>query len=113
MAAAAKDVWELCESPPDGCDDVADLYHWSTNYDAGDGPFALFLDMIGWSDEELGMPAYGPTVRRLEGSRLESWDSRLGYLELDKLADALKQYADRPHDVRAFVDELMLAEGRD
>lgn len=92
------DVWELCENPPAGCADVADLYHWSTNYDAGKGPFTLFLDLIGYSDEHLGEPLYN--LR----------DASLGYVELDKLADALKQYADRPGDVREFVDALIEAE---
>ena len=36
----------------------------------------------------------------------------LGYLELDYLADALKEYADRPGDVMEFVNKLMEAESR-
>ena len=31
----------------------------------------------------------------------------IGYGVEAKLADALKQYADRPQDVRAWVDELL------
>lgn len=102
------DVWEFVEAAPKGVAAVADLWHWSTNYDAGDGPFALFLDMIGYSDEEFGMPLYGPTVKLMgELSRTGSWDALLGYVELGKLADALTQYADRPQEVRAWVDELL------
>ena len=33
----------------------------------------------------------------------------LGYLEIYLLAKALTEYASRPNDVRAFVDELMNA----
>jgi hypothetical protein len=93
------DVWELCEAPPSGCDGVADLYHWSTNYDAGKGPFTLFLDLIGFSADEYGESLY------VLGDA-----SGLGYVELGKLAVALTEYADRPHDVRAFVEALMEAE---
>lgn len=106
----AKDVWTLIEEAPVTLCNVAELYHWSTNYDAGDGPFALFLDMIGWSDEEFGQALYGPTVRYAENIRTGSWDERLGCVELAKLGAALTEYAVRPHDVRAFVDQLMRAE---
>lgn len=89
---------ELTETPPDGCSDVADLYDWSLNYDAGKGPFTLFCDLIGWSEDEIGETLYD----------LKS--ASLGYVELGKLADALTEYANRPHDVRAFVDALLVAE---
>lgn len=97
-----RDVWQLCEEPPQGCEAVADLYHWSTNYDAGCGPFSLFADLIGWSADELGQPIYS----------LDEAHRTLGYVELDKLGLALREYADRPHDVRGFVDELIAAESR-
>jgi hypothetical protein len=45
--------------------------------------------------------------RDVQYSPCSGYGKRRGYVELDKLADALKQYADRPTDVRAFVDELM------
>jgi hypothetical protein len=35
----------------------------------------------------------------------------LVYLELDKPAKALTEYADRPQDVRAWVDGLLELEG--
>src|SRR3954468_17678079 len=95
------DVWELCENAPQYCESVADLYHWSTNYDAGRGPMTLFLDLIGWSEDNIGEPLYSLK------------DASLGYLELDKLAKALGEYADRPTDVLSFVDELMRAESQD
>lgn len=99
METMDKDIWALLEeTAPDGCDEVQDLYSWSLNYDAGKGPFTLFLDMIGWTDDVLGMTLYDFASRSL------------GYLELGKLAQALTQYADRPHDVREYVDLLMDAE---
>lgn len=93
------DVWEFVEAAPDYCKATADLWHWSTNYDAGKGPVTMFLDLIGWSEDEVGEPLY-------------SFDfGTFGYLELDKLADALKEYTERPTDVRRWVDQLCALEG--
>lgn len=93
------DIWEMLEQDaPSGCDAVQDLYSWSLNYDAGKGPFTLFLDLIGYSFDEFGEALYSLT------------EASLGYLELDKLAKALTEYADRPQDVTGFVQTLMDAE---
>src|SRR4051794_38404383 len=55
MTQTHDDIWTLLEQDaPHGCESVQDLYSWSLNYDAGAGPFALFLDLIGWSTDELG-----------------------------------------------------------
>ena len=71
------------------------LYQWSTNFQSGEGPFTLFLDLIGWSSEQLG-------------ENLTEVDAaRLGYKELDLLADALKDYSDRPGDVMEYVQFLL------
>ena len=95
----ADDIWAMLESEaPDGCEAVQDLYSWSLNYDAGRGPFTLLMDLIGWSEENVGGPLYALD------------DASLGYLELSKLAAALSEYADRPHDVREYVDALRAAE---
>lgn len=88
------DVWQFTENAPDYVEATADLWHWSTNFDAGKGPVSLFLDIIGWSDDNLGEPIY------------DMREASLGYLEIDKLAAALSEYAKRPQDVRAWVDEL-------
>jgi hypothetical protein len=95
---APTDVWALLESPPEGCADIATLYSWSTNYDPGRGPFSLFVDLIGWSTDEIGEPIYN--LR----------ESSLGYIELRHLAEALSEYVERPHDVRGYVDRLIQAE---
>lgn len=94
-------TYELTENAPEYARAVADLYDWSMNFDAGKGPFSLFADLIGWSEDELGEPIYNLK------------DASLGYLELSKLADALKEYAENPSDVRRFVDELIAAESED
>lgn len=94
-----KDIWAMLEeAPPQGCEAVQDLYSWSLNYDAGTGPMTLFLDLIGWSEEEIGEPLYSLK------------DASLGYVELDKLARALTEYSDAPYPVREYVDQLMSAE---
>jgi hypothetical protein len=89
------DIWEFTEQAPDYAAKVADLWHWSTNYDAGKGPITLYLDLIGWSEDNIGETLFDLT------------SASLGYLELDKLAGALSEYTARPTDVRAWVDELM------
>jgi hypothetical protein len=94
-----EDVWQYTENAPEYASAVADLWHWSTNYDAGRGPVTLFLDLIGYSEDTFGEPIY-----QCVGSE------GLGYVELDKLAKALTQYADRPQDVRAWLDKLMTFE---
>lgn len=93
------DIWQLLEQDaPSGCSDVQDLYSWSLNHDAGTGPFTLFLDLIGWSEDEFGETFYD----------LKS--ASLGYVELSKLADALNEYTNSPNEVREYVDTLMEAE---
>lgn len=102
MNETTETIWDVLEeSAPDGCDAVQTLYSWSLNYDAGHGPFTLFVDLIGWSDENLGQPLYDLATMSL------------GYVELSYLAAALTEYADRPHDVSEYVDRLLDAETRD
>jgi len=111
------DVWQLIEDAPMNVWAVSDLYSWSTNYESGSGPFALFLDLIGWSDEEIGTPIYGPTVSTDwsagPGPGQSGWSDKLGYVELDKLGAALREYALNPRDVREYVDKLMQAEAEE
>lgn len=94
-------IWRLLEeAAPDGCDDVQDLFSWSLNYDSGQSPWDLFVDLIGWSAESYGRASFD----------LNEAHRTLGYVELSKLADALTQYSDRPQDVREYVDTLMSAD---
>jgi hypothetical protein len=97
-----KSVWDLLEEAPGGCDAVASLYQWSTNYDCGKGPFTLFIDLIGWSEDNIGNTIYD----------YRSLQRKLGFVELSKLADALTAYADRSHDVSDYVSALLEAEAR-
>ena len=99
MPSTHHDIWSFVDDAPEYADAVADLWHWSTNYDCGKGPITLFLDLIGWSEDTIGKPLYSLS------------NASLGYVELDKLAAALRQYADRPMDVRHWVDELLTFNG--
>jgi hypothetical protein len=53
--------------------------------------------MIGYSEEEHG---YNLCAEKMPS---------LGYLEIDMLAKALTEYADRPNDVYDFVEKMMNA----
>jgi hypothetical protein len=90
------DVWEALEDPTPAVAHTADLYHWSTNYDAGKGPFTLFLDLIGWSDEHIGQNLYDL-----------AFSVGLGYMELDKLGKALVEYSEAPSIVMEYVVLLL------
>lgn len=93
------DIWEMLEQDaPAGCAAVQDLYSWSLNFDAGYGPFTLFLDLIGWSEDNIGEALYSLDT------------ASLGYVELDKLGLALREYAESPQNVREYVDKLIEAE---
>jgi hypothetical protein len=80
---------------------VAALADWARN-ETYPTTFSLFLDLIGWSADEVGEPLYD--LRNLPGGSL-------GFLEIGKLADALGEYTKRPLDVRDWVNEFMAADG--
>lgn len=95
--------YELLENAPDFAKETAALFQWSDNYDHGQKPSQLFLDLTGISADYLDceMDLYDYNARAV------------GYLELDMLADALKEYAARPQDVARFVTSLLEADGAD
>jgi hypothetical protein len=87
--------FDLCDTAPDYAGDTAHLFSWCEgNYDFP-APSSLFLDLVGYSEDNHGESL---TARKMPS---------LGYLEIDLLAKALTEYAKRPNDVRAFVDKLM------
>ncbi len=66
MSTETRDIWAMLEEPaPQGCEGVQDLYSWSLNYDAGKGPFPLFLDLIGWSADNFGETLTSDVVRKM------------------------------------------------
>lgn len=93
-----KDIWEFLEQEPKWAKETKALFEWSLNYEHGNRPFDLFLDIIGYADN------YG-------ADRHDVRYRSIGYMEADYLGDALKEWADAPHEVTAWIDELMATEG--
>ena len=93
---------QLEDNAPKWASATIALASWSRgNYDFSRSPYLLFLDLIGYSEEEYG------TSFISEPSKV------LGYLEMDYLADALKEYATRPQDIADIIrkhNELELEE---
>lgn len=89
-----KTVWEIYETPRKGAENTTALFEWSLNFDYP-SPATLFLGLIGWEDmEELPQGV------------------ALGYMEMDYLGDALKEYANNPQTVSDAITELLDAEAR-
>lgn len=70
-----------------------DLVHWSQNYDfnSPSNPLIAFYALTGMFDYAYSMPE----------------DAVFGYVELDYLANALKEYAHRPGQVEDFINYLV------
>lgn len=101
MNTKEKTLEQLLEEEEARFPNAIALYQWSTNYEVGQTPFSLFLDLIGYSQEELGVCLYDLNK------------PLLGYLELDLLGDALREYANKGEDAYNFVVSLIEAEGRE
>lgn len=98
-------VWDYLERENPHAPETQALYSWGLNCERTSNPFLVFLDLIGWSEENYGQAlVLGVAVTRGEFTGL-------GYMELDYLADALKEYTNDPHRVSAWVDGLMSTEG--
>lgn len=98
METATTQLEQVLEQGEERFPEIVALYNWSLNYEAGEGPITLFVDLIGYSKEEIGVPLYDLT------------NAALGYLELDYLADALKEYANKGQEAYDFVVRLLSAE---
>ena len=92
---------QVLEAGEERVPEIVALYNWSLNYEAGKGPFSLFADLIGWSEENIGSPIYDLT------------NPQLGYLELSYLADALKEYANKGQEAYDYASAIIDAEGRE
>jgi hypothetical protein len=95
-----KGFWDLIETPADDVCEVTNLIQWSMNYDNKTGsPYYIFLDLIGYSTEHFGCRLFKGNPRDV-----------LGFLEMDYLGDALKEYANNPQAVEDWINLLMEAE---
>lgn len=90
-----RSTWAIYEDPRKGAEHTTALFEWSRNYEYP-SPATLFLGLIGWDD--MDQLAQGVA---------------LGYMELDYLGDALKEYANNPLGVRDAVTELLEAESKE
>jgi hypothetical protein len=98
---ATRNTWAIYEEPRKGAEQTTALFEWSRNYDAGKTPATVFLGLIGYGEEE-----YGEAIEIPQGVAL-------GYLELDYLADALKEYAINPSWVSEAIAEMLEAESNE
>jgi hypothetical protein len=92
--------YELLETPPANCEPIARLWTWSENYNYPT-PATLFLDITGYSEDELGERLCRDTM------------PAIGYLEAGMLGEALTAYADYPDTVMAYVRELLAGEANE
>lgn len=87
--------WEMLDGEhPAYVNELVGLINWSHNC-SHPTPFALYLDVIGYSEEVMGENICEPKL------------PNLGYLEMDYFADAIKEFTKAPIDVREWLDELM------
>ena len=100
METQERTLEQVLEEGEDRFPHIAGLYQWSTNYEAGKTPFTLFIDLVGYTQEQ-----YGEALYNLD-------KPQLGYLELDYLGDALKEYATIGQDAYDFVVNILDAEMR-
>ena len=98
--ARLRTSWDIYENPRTGAEETTALFEWSRNY-SYPTPATLFLGLIGYGWEE-----YGEALPIPQGVAM-------GYLELDYLADALKEYAKNPEWVMKAIEELLEAEGEE
>lgn len=91
-------IWDIYESPRKGAEETTALFEWSRNY-TYPTPATVFLGLIGYGEEE-----YGEAMTIPQGVAL-------GYMELDYLGDALKEYANNPQTVSEAIAEMLEKEG--
>lgn len=98
MTTATRTTWDIYENPRKGAEETTALFEWSRNYDAGKGPATVFLALISYEidGEPLALPNMSTAC--------------LGFLELDYIGDALKEYASNPETVSDAIAELLEAE---
>jgi hypothetical protein len=101
MKDTKKDIWDILGDVKPSQEHTAGLISWSMNYDLKTGtPYHIFLDLIGYSANEYGSNLFDyNNVHRV-----------LGFMEMDYLGDALKEYADNPQAVLDLIELINEAE---
>jgi len=98
METKLSKVEQVIAAAPERFADISSLYEWSLNYEAGKKPYSIFLDLIGYSHEQLGVALFSGDFNQV-----------LGYLELDYLADALKVIANYGEEAYLYASALVEA----
>jgi hypothetical protein len=93
-----RSTWDIYEKPRKGAEHTTALFEWSRNFDAGKTPASVFLALISYEID--GEPIALPNMST----------ACLGYMELDYLGDALKEYASDSRNVNEAIAELLEAE---
>jgi hypothetical protein len=93
-------IVELVESNYEKYKPICELYEWSFNFDDV-SPFMLFLDIIGYSQEQGEYLTNGL-----------DWQAHLKFREIGLLADALQMFANKPEKVETFINDLLNAESQ-
>ena len=74
---------------------LKELNKWSANYDSGENPFCVYLDLIGYSEEHYG--------EKLVKNPSEC----LGYLEYTMLSNCLALFENNGYEtIYNIIDEL-------
>ena len=94
-ATETRTIWDIYETPRKGAEETTALFEWSRNYDYPT-PATVFLGLIGW-----------------EGMEELPQGVKLGYMEMDYLGDALKEYANNPQTVSDAITEMLEKEGEE
>ena len=74
---------------------LTELYEWSANYDSGESPFCVYLDLIGYSEEH-----YGENI-------VKNPSECLGYLEYTMLSNCLALFKNNGYDtIYNIIDDI-------
>ena len=74
---------------------IKDLLEWSANYESGNNPYCVYLDLIGYSESY-----YGETI-------VKNPSECLGYLEYTMLSDCLALFENNGYDtIYNIIDEI-------
>ena len=98
---ARQSVWEFTEAAPAWASPLVECWSWSLNCDDKGDPWGALLDLVGWSDDELGCRVFPWAAR----------DWSLGWLELGYLSAALNLWSDRPYECAEWVRALQECDG--
>ena len=80
---------------------LTELFEWSGNFDSGNNPFCVYLDLIGYSQEH-----YGNNI-------VANPSDCLGYLEYTMLSNCLALFKNSGYEtIYNIIDEITQEENR-